>query len=379
MIINLISNCAYIINMKRLSFVVILAPTFMLATSSFVTNDAFANHLSEDMNWQLVYITHNSACSSYDIQKTRTYSEISSRYLNEYQLANFQYDVLCINQYEYPDYQAPSDLDMIILVYDRDIGRTELNSLKIGGYYHHSGPDIKQNHAIVICDCPTFDYSSPVWILSHELSHFVLTFNGYDIELVEDLVHENDAAYDQCFLTQTSCSESVMKIRSETSAYSYSVMPLYEPAIGLNSQETLEEELPIQVLELSKVITKWWTQEKISDADLLNALGFMSVGNSLYNYMNPEIITADSSYDVDDEYVKNLLEADLEKENPEILSRIPENLLSNDDLIFDEGNSKGIPAWFKTTIQWWVDGEISDDEFKRSVDFLRDEGLLRPR
>ena len=157
-------------------------------------------------------------------------------------------------------------------------------------------------------------------------------------------------------------------------------MPLYEPAIGLNSQEIVEEEeIPIQVLELSKLITKWWTQEKISEADLFNALGFMAEGKSLYNYMNPDIITADSSYEVDDEYVKNLLEDDLAKENPKILSRIPENLLSNDDLISDKGNSKGIPDWFKTTIQWWVDGEISDDEFKTSVDFLRDEGVLRPR
>ena len=95
--------------------------------------------------------------------------------------------------------------------------------------------------------------------------------------------------------------------------------------------------------------------------------------------MNPEIITADSSYDVDDEYVKKLLQNDLEKENPQLLSRIPENILSNNDLISDEGNAIGMPDWFKTTIQWWVDGEISDDEFKRSVDFLRDEGLLRPR
>ncbi len=78
MITNLISDSAHIINMERLSFVVILAATFMLATSSFVTNEAFANHLSADMSWQLVYITHNSACSSYDIQKTRMYSEISS-------------------------------------------------------------------------------------------------------------------------------------------------------------------------------------------------------------------------------------------------------------------------------------------------------------
>jgi len=379
MVSNFISNTAHIINMERLSFVVILAATFMLATSSFVTNEAFASHLSEDMSWQLVYITHNSVCSNYDIQKNRMYSEISSSYLNEYQLANFQYDPLCINQYEYSDYMAPDDLDMIILVYDKDIGRAELNSLKIGGYYHHTGPDVKQNHAIVICDCPTFEYSSPVWILSHELSHFVLTFNGYDIEAIEELVHVSDAAYDQCIRTHTSCGDIVLKLRSDTVAYSYSVMPLYEPAIGSNSQETVEEELPIQVLELSKVITKWWTQEKITDADLFNALGFMSAGNSLYNYMNPDIITADSSYDVDDEYVKNLLAADLEKENPEILSRIPANLLSNEDLIFDGGSSKGMPAWFKTSIQWWVDGEISDDEFKKSVDFLRDEGMLRPR
>ncbi len=365
--------------MERLSLVIILAAIFMLGTSSFVSNQAFAIHLSDEMKWQLVYISHNSACSNYDTQKTRMFSEISSSYLEKYQLKNSQYDALCFNEYDYSNYQTPSDLDMIILVYDSDIGRNELNSLKIGGYYHHTGPDTKQNHAIVICDCPTFEYSNPVWILSHELSHFVLTYLDYDMTIIEDLVHTSDAAYDECVRTHTSCSESVLKIRSDSSAYSYSVMPLYEPAIGLTSQEEIDEEIPVQVLELSKVITKWWSQEKISDADLFNALGFMAAGNSLYNYMNPDIITADSSFKVDDQFVKDLLAADLEKEKPEILSRIPQNLLSNDDLIFDEGNSNGMPTWFKTNIQWWVDGKISDDEFKKSVDFLRDEGLLRPR
>ena len=376
---NLKSHVINIVNMKQVSVVVILSAVFMLGTSSFITSDAFADHLSENMSWQLVYISHNSVCSNYDIQKTRMYSEISSSYLGEYQLTNSQYEPLCINQYEYSDYQAPFDLDMIILVYDKDIGRNELNSFKIGGYYHHTGPDIKQNHAIVICDCPTFDYSSPVWILSHELSHFVLTYVGYDIDIIEDLVHQNDAAYDECIRTHSSCGENVMKIRSETSAYSYSVMPLYEPAIGLGSHESIEEELPVQVLEMSKIISKWWAQEKITDADLLNALGYMSVGSTLYNFMNPDIVTADSSFDADDEYVKNLLEKDLQSEEPKILSRIPETLLSNDDLIFDEGTSNGIPEWFKTNIQWWVDGKISDEEFKTTVDFLRNEGLIRPR
>ena len=61
------------------------------------------------------------------------------------------------------------------------------------------------------------------------------------------------------------------------------------------------------------------------------------------------------------------------------LSRIPKSLLSSDELLFDNDQTLGMPTWFKTTAKWWIDGEISDEEFKKNVNFLRNEGLLRSR
>lgn len=351
----------------------------LLISISLTTSDIYGHHLSQDMKWQLVYISHNNSCSNYDIQMTRTFYEITSSYLDSYQLENTAYDSFCINQYDYSKYTAPANLDLIILVYDKDIGRQELNSLKIGGYYHHIGPDPLQNHAIVICDCPTFNFSSPIWILSHELSHFVLTYLDFDLTLIEDMVHTNDAAYDKCITSHSTCGSAVMKIRSETSAYSYSVMPLYEPAIDAPLLKDSDEELPVQVVELSKVITKWWTEDKISDGDFYNALGFMTTGNSLYSYMNPQLLTADTALDYDDASWKKMLTSNNGDVTTALLSRIPKNMLSNNDLLLDEGDLLGMPEWFKTNAKWWLNGQISDEEFSKSVNFLRNEGLIRSR
>ena len=38
----------------------------------------------------------------------------------------------------------------------------------------------------------------------------------------------------------------------------------------------------------------------------------------------------------------------------------------------------GMLEWFKTIAKWWIDGEISDDDFTKNVNFLRNEGLLGP-
>jgi len=364
---------------KKVFSTIMIVTALLFVSVLFTPTDVYATHLSQDMKWQLVYISHNNACSNYDIQMTRVFSEITSGYLELYQLDSTQYESFCVNQYKYSNYIAPFDLDLIILVYDKDIGRNELNSLNIGGLYHHIGADTSQKHAIIICDCPTFNFSSPIWILTHELSHFVLTYSNYDMTTIEDMVHTNDAAYDKCIASHSSCGSIVMKIRTTISAYSYSVMPVYEPAIGAPILDVAEEELPVQVVELSKVITKWWTQEKITDGDYFNAVGFMSTGNSLFNHMNPKIITADTSFDYDSSVMEQLLSSESEEFTSELLSRIPKSLLSNDELLFDDDQTLGIPTWFKTTAKWWTDGKISDDEFQKNVNFLRNEGLLRPR
>jgi len=50
-----------------------------------------------------------------------------------------------------------------------------------------------------------------------------------------------------------------------------------------------------------------------------------------------------------------------------------------DHSLLIEGKTLGIREWFKTIAKWWKDGEISDDDFTKNVNFLRNEGLLGPR
>jgi len=105
----------------------------------------------------------------------------------------------------------------------------------------------------------------------------------------------------------------------------------------------------------------------------------MATGNSLFSHMNPEIFTADTAFDYDYSVMEQLLSPESEELTSDLLSRIPKSLLSSDELLFDEDQTLGMPTWFKTTAKWWVDGKISDEEFKKNVNFLRNEGLLRSR
>jgi len=196
---------------KRLATFFLITATFMLLTSSFAMNEAFATHLTEELKWQLVFLSSDSACSNYHIQMTNKYFEVTNLYLDEYQVNHSNYEQLCMPETEYlSDYQTPHDLDLIILVYDKNLGEKELHSFKMGGLYSHSGSERTHNHVVIICDCSNFYYSDPVWIMSHELSHFVLYYRNYEMSVIEDLIHENDAKYDQCQEAYTGQCNSIV-------------------------------------------------------------------------------------------------------------------------------------------------------------------------
>jgi len=81
------------ISSKKIFPKLMLVTALLFVTILFTPTDVYANHLSQDMKWQLVYISHNSACSNYDIQMTRTFSEITSGYMELYQFDNVQFDI----------------------------------------------------------------------------------------------------------------------------------------------------------------------------------------------------------------------------------------------------------------------------------------------
>jgi len=104
---------------------------------------------------------------------------------------------------------------------------------------------------------PNFNFSDSAWISTHELSHFRLFYLGYETSIIESLVHANGEAYDSCrenWVDQ--CIDIVKKLRTPETAYSQSVMPVYQPAVE-NSTDSQIYKISDEMIELSKLITQW--------------------------------------------------------------------------------------------------------------------------
>jgi len=61
------------------------------------------------------------------------------------------------------------------------------------------------------------------------------------------------------------------------------------------------------------------------------------------------------------------------------LSRIPENLINENDEVFTKESLLGLPDWFKNTAAWWTQGKITDKEFKKNVEYLIKSGIVNPQ
>jgi len=351
------------------------------AIKAFVINDAFDNNSPNEFKWQMVFISSAPACSNYHYQMMYTYYDVVIEYLKLYELENTSYDSLCITEKKYlSNYENPNDLDLLILVYDKNLGEKELHANQMGGLYTHSGIDRTQNHVIIICDCSNFDYSSPVWILSHELSHFILYYKDFEMIVIEKLIHVNDVKYDLCLKESTTCKSSSIKMRAGPGGYTYSVMPIYQPAVGLqtDNQFIIGETKSSISLELSKIITQWWATGIISDGQYSNAIGYLVDSNFISSHDDAELILTDEPFDnviTWEQMMEEITptywdrEAKSDDDSMAYLSKIPSNMISND-------KNLGLPEWFKETALWWGQDMITDAEFNKNLEYLVKEGVI---
>jgi len=358
--------------------ILVLSALVILASGTFAVTDSFATHFSEDTKWQLVYITDTPTCSNYDYQSTIKYDEITEKYLGLYQFENTKYDPLCMNNNKYnTSYQIPNDLDLLVLVYSKNLGEIELHSEKMGGLFVHSGTDKKFNNAIILCDCSNFYYSDPVWILTHELSHFVLYFLEFDMHVIEELVHQYDDRYDQCRANYDDSCQSIMtKLSVEHMAYSFSVMPPYQDAIGISKIKNNSVEISKPVADLGKIMTEWWSAGKISDGDYSNALGLLTMQNQQMQQEKYNVLFKDSPIEKNVTWQDVLLADGSDENKNDVMSEVKAKM-KIDEQEFQQTDFSGLPAWFKNTAKFWIDGQISDEELVRSVRYLNDAGIIK--
>jgi len=330
-------------------------------------------YTQEEATWQLVVISSEPACSGYHYYMVEKYNEITQEYLNLYKLFHGSYQPECYTEDDFiEEYTRPYDLDLLILVFDKEKGMADLHSYNTGGVYIHQGNDLSTNHNIIICDCPNFKYSDPVWILSHELSHFVLNYSGFDLDEVEEMIHGIDYKFDRCVEGEYDSLCSTVKTKIETHRASWTVMIPYELAIGIEPPLPLVQkvslESPFQT-EMIKETTNWWLDGEISDENYIKSLKILS-GKTDNQKITPIGVFKNSALlmltETRHDYQNKTLSKDDSNKIKEYFLEINSSITKN-QTNFSASEEKIFLEWLQIKGDSWRENKINDYEFLSDI------------
>jgi len=343
-------------------------------------SEAFADGESEVI-WQLVFIQLDECNSNDTLDKV--YASLTSKYFELYQLENTVYDVSCMSESEYQDFQINEDVNLLIQVYDGYMGQKILEQNNLDGIYVHTGNDRTQNHLVIMCDCSDYDTgyerTLPSWILTHELSHFVLSYKGFPQSDIQERIHDIEKEYDNCIGTNfqnSSCDDIKLSIRTETSSKDFAVMTPYEPAVGNKLIKYIPDDYSNnEVIELQRNLAKMWITNSIDDNSYATTLKHLIdapiVDNSETFESFMEIpsgfVIAETSKPKDIEWDEYL---DPEIQNQDNLMELKNYIPFDLEEEVEEFSLEEMPNWFKTRALLWSDNKISDKVFFDGVEHL---------
>jgi hypothetical protein len=359
-----------------LSLISIIALMIVPSTISESFADSEYNLL-----WQLVFIK-NEQCGPNDTLD-KVYAGITSKYFELYQLENTAYDINCMSESEYQDFQMNEDINLLILVYDENLGKKILHPNNLDGIYIHAGNDRAKNHLVIMCQCSDYDSgyerTLPSWILSHELSHFVLSYKGFAQSDIQNRIHDIEKEYDNCIGTNfqsSTCDEFKTSISLDSSAKDFVVITPYEPAVGNKIIKYIPDAYSdTEVIELQRSLAKMWITNSIDDDAYTNTLKHMIdppiAHNSETHQPFMEIpngfVIAEVSKTKDIEWNEYL---NPETQNQDNLSNLLNYIPFNLEEQVEESSLEKMPNWFKTRALLWSEKRISDKVFFDGVEHL---------
>jgi hypothetical protein len=296
----------------------------------------------------------------------------------------------CISESQFKDFKKSEKATLLILIFDQALGKSLLQPNDLDGIYVHSGNDRTLNHLLMMCDCSSYasSYEStlPSWILSHELSHFVLSYKGFSKYDVKMRVHELQDGYDKCVGTNfgnEECNEYKITIRADSSTKDYVMMAPYAPAVGNNLINYIAaDSSKSELINLQRDLTKMW---------ITNAIDDKAYQNTLKHLVNPVINATTEDAKLALEFPngfmireiskptetdwKQYLNPVTDKEKPfqALMKYIPFNLKDP----VSESSIEKMPNWFKTRALLWSEKRISDKVFFDGVEHLVRMGILK--
>ena len=285
--------------------------------------------------------------------------------------------------------QPELSVNLLILVYDQELGKKLLQPNNLDGIYVHSGNDRTKNHLVILCDCSNYNsgYESnlPSWVLSHELSHFVLSYKGFPLSAVENRIHEFEKEYDNCVGTNfgnENCSEFKLTVSPESSARDFVVMAPYQPAVGNQLIKYIPDDYSNpEIIDLQRELAKMWITNMIDDEAYTNTLkhlvdapteGVSEVNEPLIKIPNGFVIT-ETSKPREIGWSEYLNPPTPDKQSLQTLIDYIPSILEDK---VEEINIEKMPNWFKTRALLWSEERISDKVFFDGVEHLVRMGIL---
>ena len=257
------------------------------------TNTIYAKSVQDTLTIQTIWVTGNKSCYFNDNARLMEYhNEIILKYLGLYGLYPYSYEPVCINELEYESYQPPDYTDVLIVIFNKNIGRDVLHANNKGGYFAYDDSGNKSELRIVVCECPSFKYNDSAWVISHELAHFALFYLGLPESEWADWVHNVQSRYyaycPDGDTTSYLCNGLYLKIEGYTT--NYKVMAINTEAYGktppqikfvnylsTDDSNNFNDNESIYTNPTDKVTVTSWYNRNLDDDSLEN----YSINNSL--------------------------------------------------------------------------------------------------
>ena len=337
--------------------------------------------------WQLLYLKEDF-CQNKDNQVAYAYADLTTKYFELYQLSNFGKEAYCITVSEYANYKETMEVDLVILVFDDLLGEKILQSNDLDGIYAHMGNERLTNHTIILCDCSSDKLSSEsaltAWILSHELSHFVLSYKGYSKSNIQEIIHSIENEYSECvevFHVDANCASVKITTRGDSTTRNSIVMTPYKPAVGNNLINYISDDIGTQVIELQREVTNLWVTGAIDDAAFVATIKHLVDPPLEKNFDQVATFLEMENGFVISELVKKT-ETDWQEylnplEKEETLKPLLDYLTPPIESQLELADQDQFPHWFKTRALLWAEQKISDDVFFNGIEHLVRSGTIQ--
>jgi len=363
----------------------------MILFFSITTNQAYAESTSNNnVSWQIIFLADKSNCNIYEKNRMHTIEDLTEKYFELYKFNNQLLESICLFSEQYFDSSFSNNADLNIIVFDKIIGDTIFVKHGYDGLYAHFGADRSQNHVIMVVESPqyssSFDFTEPSWNLSHQISHFILSYYGYNLESIERLLHSGELQYSDCSNKNgiKECSEIKSIIHSDITGEKLSVVAHISEIIDQNSMEYFSNDLysSTVVKKLQHEITGWWIEGIIDDKLYLNAIkqivdvsisGNKTISTNQLSILNGFSILDKTLKHKNEKNSEDVLIIPIENKIYESLNYIP----FDTNLIASESDSSEIPNWFKNRAKIWYDQKLDDRIFFDGLDALIRNGYIQ--